>query len=341
MKDEMGILIVAKKQTEQYYIENILRVAKENNLNIEFKKIIDFKNAKSNFCYTCWDCKTTVLYCRIDNFTSRKKCQHCGIMKLQNGTSVPKTESQYKHECLTRIRTEKKPWKFIESCKFVDKKNSRVKFYCLKHNSEFEISYDGFVGKHAGCIECGKERTVAAKRKDRETMIQELIKIYGDKYTYDDFQYDETCDYHLTECVFGCSLHKDVKIYKSLANFRKTDREHCPVCNESEGTMREPSTLYVQKITHPSKGVFYKLGVTNDINRRISQQKHYANTKHDVLLIEGFDTRREAQDLEQKIKGTITNKVVEKEDFPDGYTETFNKEDLELVLSMIKEWKTK
>lgn len=83
------------------------------------------------------------------------------------------------------------------------------------------------------------------------------------------------------------------------------------------------------------------MGVTNDINRRISQQKHYAHTEHDVLLIEDFETRREAQDLEQKIKGTITNKVVEKEDFPDGYTETFNEEDLDLVLSMIKEWKTK
>ena len=171
-------------------------------------------------------------------------------------------------------------------------------------------------------------------------MKKELIKIHGDKYTYDDFQYDESCDYHLTECIFGCSIHKGVKIYKALANFRKTNREHCPVCNESEGTMREPSTLYVQRITHPSKGVFYKLGVTNDISRRISQQKHYANTEHEVLLIEDFETRREAQDLEQKIKGTITNKVVDKEDFPDGYTETFNESDLDLVLSMIKEWKT-
>lgn len=332
---------MAVKFNEQYYIKKILDIIESNKLNIEFHKIIDFKNAKSNFCYTCWDCKSTVLSCSIDNFSSRKKCQHCGIMKQHNGTSVPKTESQYKHECLTRIKTEKKPWKFIESCNFVDKKNSRVKFFCYKHNSEFEISYDGFVGKNAGCIECGIERTSESKRKDRETIIHELMKIHGDKYTYDEFQYDETCNYHLTECVFGCSLHKGTKIYKSLANFRKTSREHCPVCNESEGTMREPSTLYVQKITHPSKGVFYKLGVTNDINRRISQQKHYANTKHDVLLIEGFDTRREAQDLEQKIKGTITNKVVEKEDFPDGYTETFNEEDLELVLSMIKEWKTK
>lgn len=337
----MRILIVAKKQTEQYYIDSILKVAKENNLNIEFKKFTDFKNAKSNFCYTCWDCKSTVLSCRIDNFITRKKCQHCGIVKYQNGTSVPKTESQYKHACLVRIKNENKPWEYITTCRYVDKKNSRVKFLCYKHDLEFEISYDGFIGKNAGCYECGKERMIASKRKDTNTMKNEMIKIHGDKYTYDDFHYDETYDYHHTECVFGCTLHKDVKIHKTLANFRKTDREHCPVCNESEGTMREPSTLYVQKITHPTKGVFYKLGVTNDINRRISQQKHYAHTEHDVLLIEDFETRREAQDLEQKIKGTITNKVVEKEDFPDGYTETFNEEDLDLVLSMIKEWKTK
>lgn len=113
---------MAGKFNEQYYIKKILNIIESNKLNIEFHKIIDFKNAKSNFCYTCWDCKSTVLSCSIDNFSSRKKCQHCGIMNQQNGTSVPKTESQYKHECLTRIKTEKKPWEFIESCNFVDKK---------------------------------------------------------------------------------------------------------------------------------------------------------------------------------------------------------------------------
>lgn len=331
---------MTSKFNEQYYVDKIEGIIKLNNLNMQFIKIIDFKNAKSNFCYTCWDCKSSVLESNIDNFSTRKKCQHCGIMKQQHGTSVPKTESQYRHECLKRIKQEKKPWEYIKTISYNDKKNSKIEFFCNKHDVNFYLSFDDFLGHRSGCYECGVERMVQSKRKDTNTMKKELIKIHGDKYTYDDFQYDESCDYHLTECIFGCSIHKGVKIYKALANFRKTNREHCPVCNESEGTMREPSTLYVQRITHPSKGVFYKLGVTNDISRRISQQKHYANTEHEVLLIEDFETRREAQDLEQKIKGTITNKVVDKEDFPDGYTETFNESDLDLVLSMIKEWKT-
>lgn len=330
---------MAKKQNEQYYIDSILRTIEENKLNIEFVKIINFKNAKSNFCYTCWDCKSSVLECRIDNFTTRKKCQHCGVMKQQHGTSVPKTESQYRHECLKRISREKKPWEYIQTISYNDKKNSKIEFFCNKHDVTFYLTFDDFLGHRVGCYDCGVERMVQSKRKDVNTMKKELIKIHGYKYTYDYFQYDESYDYHSTECVFGCSIHKNVKIYKTVPNFRKTDREHCPVCNEREGTMREPSTLYVQRITHPIKGVFYKLGVTNDISRRISQQKHYANTEHEVLLIEDFETRREAQDLEQKIKGTITNKVVDKEDFPDGYTETFNESDLDLVLSMIKEWK--
>lgn len=141
---------MASKFDEQYYVDKILTIIKTNNLNIVFHKIINFKNAKSNFSYTCWDCKSSILSCSIDNFSSRKKCQHCGIMKQQNGTSVPKTESQYKHACLSRIQNENKPWEYISTCYYVDKKNSKVKFVCYKHDLEFEISYDGFVGKNAG-----------------------------------------------------------------------------------------------------------------------------------------------------------------------------------------------
>lgn len=109
----------------------------------------------------------------------------------------------------------------------------------------------------------------------------------------------------------------------------------CGNCSKKGYNISAPTYFYLQKVGQ----TFGKFGKTNRLpSDRLKQQKE-KNKKYSQTLILDFYSQDGilASKLEYLLKKTINSGVIPKEEFPDGYTETFNIEDLGQVLDKIKE----
>lgn len=314
---------------EKKRIEKILLKISDENLPIKFNKILNFKNGSSLISITCNHGHTTETV-SIDNFLKRGRCPICSDNKRNTHCILP--FESYIESINKMPAIVKKHYTYIDVIHFNTKKDSKIKFYCNIHKTTFVKSIDGFLSGR-GCLECGKERTTNAKVKNHQVYLDGFIKLYGDKYLYDEFVWTGIQN----KSTFICKEH-NYAFQKTPANFRKTYREHCPLCSGEIDINTIPTDLYVQRITKNGL-VFCKFGISTDTHRRMMQQKWSSGAEHELLWNHTFENRVDAMRLEKLLKESVERGVVDISVLPDGFTETFDEKYLEVVLEIVNNFK--
>lgn len=132
-----------------------------------------------------------------------------------------------------------------------------------------------------------------------------------------------------------CEIHGvfDTAIDNFLQGYTR-----CPSCVGRGFNRCAESYFYIVKWELGSF-VFYKLGITNDVENRIStQNQKNKNLRSSIHTVLKFPTGLGSMRLESYCKRKLNLRHVTKDIMPDGYTETFKVEDLHLVINCIDEF---
>jgi predicted GIY-YIG superfamily endonuclease len=104
----------------------------------------------------------------------------------------------------------------------------------------------------------------------------------------------------------------------------------CPSCAEYGFNPRKPGHIYLLEFER-----FSKVGITNDLDRRLREHERH-NGLHSMVVTRLFEDGQTALDLERHIKTMIKNEPkASREECPDGFTETLPLELTESVKALI------
>jgi hypothetical protein len=120
-----------------------------------------------------------------------------------------------------------------------------------------------------------------------------------------------------------------------LHHLRNKEKQRCSSCSKRGFRPEEPAHLYLHRLSPNEGDVFYKYGITNNQPKdRIEHQLKSFSGNSELLMTLYFPRGSECSTKESYIKKRIGS-YVSKEVFPDGFTETFKEEDLNLFINML------
>lgn len=206
--------------------------------------------------------------------------------------------------------------------------NTKLVLECSKHGIYDTCSVNNLRGGKR-CKQCGIDKQVREQSMSQEMFIERGIAIHGEKYDYTNVNYVNA---HVKVQLTCNSCGTEFKISPS----KHLNGQGCRKCCKFGGfDYTKPGYFYIQKLTR-EKLEYYKFGITYDVQKRMSQQKYGSKFEHELIHTEYFENGMDAVLLETQIKNTLTCSVLKKEDLPDGYTETINSNDIELLLEIVK-----
>lgn len=156
---------------------------------------------------------------------------------------------------------------------YYDGKNtSRVVFNCQRHG-EWETSVRSFVGG-SRCPKCSKETSSEKQRFDVGKRTEQIIKMCEDSgYTFEGW-----CDnYRNANSTFNCRCGEHAVWKVGFSAFKHGTR--CPSCAKTGCNPDKPAWLYCLI----SEDNLLKVGITNNIETRISQLRTYTPFSFEVL----------------------------------------------------------
>lgn len=219
-------------------------------------------------------------------------------------------------------------------------KQNKLPYYCCQHKEFKLISKASFKKSKRSldgvpCFKCGKEKAAKLRLKTLTSFIQESRLIFGDKY-----------DYSLSE--YSGSKNNIVLICKEHGKFLQRVEDHlygcegCKTCSPSSGySSNKAGKFYIVLWEHDCKS-FIKFGITNSsVKTRISKQKHrISGIKFEpkILRIFEFESGKIPNLIEAAVKSNFKTNIIDKKDFPDGYTETLKTENLDRLLRFVEDF---
>lgn len=137
--------------------------------------------------------------------------------------------------------------------------HSKVKIICKIHDAEFEQEANSHL-LGCGCPRCAREKTTKSVTKGFHYFLSKSKVIHDNKYKYDESSYVNIT----TKMRIKCHEH---------GWFEKTPDKHmqgqgCPSCSTSGFDQLKPAVIY---FLYSDIGV--KVGITNDLTRRMSELK--------------------------------------------------------------------
>ncbi len=169
--------------------------------------------------------------------------------------------------------------------------DTKVKIVCPVHG-EFSISPRSILQQHAGCRQCGLDRSGLAKRTTREEFIEHSNTVHFHKYTYEKVIYVG----NNTNVIITCPIHGD---FSQLPYIHTVQKSGCPECKREK--LREnpggythtyfvnhpdqkdvPATLYAT-LMHNGNERFIKIGITAKSTPHRFNRGEYKNMDIEVL----------------------------------------------------------
>ncbi|EJT6190047.1 hypothetical protein N3N27_003955 [Escherichia coli] len=191
-----------------------------------------------------------------------------------------------------------------------------ISIKCPSHG-DYTTCYQQYTNSPFGCVACANENKGSYRKKTTETALEEarqfaisrgrgeIVKRFEGGYQ----------GYEVRNLVIECKSHGEY--VTSLDKFREGCG--CTACATWGYDTTRPGYFYLQDLS----GVYLKFGITNrDPEIRMQQQTGKSKFDHTMIYTKRFETGRGAFELESKIKKTFPTHAVNKEDMPDGYTET-------------------
>lgn len=291
----------------EYIFESLK--SKEQHDIILLKHKNEVSTLKHLECGTEWTTKKLRRF-----FSNNSHCPFC-MLKLRKA---------YKDEFLEKSKKLYDGKYDYTNVDYIDK-GTEVDIVCDKHGIFKTTPKKHLLDRElgAGCPEC---KISLLRPIKTEKFIIKANNVHSGKYTYSDTEYIDVG----TKVLITCSVH---------GNFYQNPVIHlsgsgCPGCAHGGFDSTKDAILYLHKIVKDDE-VYYKFGITNNHTRRLSEQnKNFL--KPEVYKIFSSPNGLEILELESKIKRLdIKRKTLTKEEFEDGYTETFHSTHLETVLEFI------
>lgn len=244
----------------------------------------------------------------------------CGCSK-----KVIKTKEQYAILCKRAAR--KMGYDFINFIGEWRGRKTNVEIYCSKHGVWSTAIIQSLVSEASGCPDCGRDRTRDASIKPDSEMIASFFASGG---------------FH-PDTKFWRSDRKDNKGWQSYWNV------FCPECNENgesfSGNLRagkrccgcsekRQKYAYINFVYDNNLVVALKFGITNKVNRRVSQQNKRSRFLVENKYIYQFYSVAQCKKAELECLQQLETCVLSRQEMPDGWTETTWSYNLEKIIEI-------
>jgi hypothetical protein len=220
-------------------------------------------------------------------------------------------------------------------------KKDIIPYWCPIHNEYSLVSKASFRKfSVAPCFKCGKEVASSKRVKTTEDFINDSKTLWGeDRWLYYNTTY-KGCHGKLT---ITCPEHGD---FLQSATEHLTGNNACKGCQPHSGYIKDRGGWFYLVRWENSKGsIFIKFGVTNnEVSWRINKQAtRHANIDYKPEILSSFfyEDGTHPIILEKLIKSTFITGIVDKQDFPDGFSETTSIENLEIINKIIYDYNKK
>lgn len=197
---------------------------------------------------------------------------------------------------------------------------TKVVITCNLHGDFLQIPNSHLKGR--GCPHCGLIKIGNFKRKSFDVFVDQANTVHCNKYVYfNDYVNGRT------PLTIICPHH---------GTFKQSPENHlsgqeCPSCAVYGYDPKIPCCFYVNLIGENH----IKFGITRDLKRRVLTQ----NSKTTDVVVNIFSISLTygalAKELEDSIKQNTKCGVLDKDQLPDGYTETLKYSDLDSVYDLI------
>ncbi|AOQ26840.1 hypothetical protein [Vibrio phage S4-7] len=292
---------------------------------------------------------TVVDYGVIDNVKGYLLKCSCGKLKFEKRTcqiTSGKTtscgcsygrriKSLYEYRERNKVNLEKAGILYISLEQF---SNDRIPHWCPVHN-EYSVNSRLCISKFsvAPCFKCGKVVANKNKVKTTEQFIEDSKSVWGDVWDYERTVYTGSHN----KLTITCRKHGD---YQQTATDHLCLNVGCKVCSPRSGFDKsKDGSFYLVRWEHKLNGhEFIKFGVTNrSVAHRVNTQRtRVANIQYvpTVLTDIRFKDGSCCTELETLIKSEFETGVVNKEEFPDGFSETTYVENLNKVKLIVNQF---
>lgn len=291
------------------------RVAKVKALHPELILINAYSGkAKDQWLWYCPVCETPFRH-KIERVEKEEPTCRCGkkFMRWDQGIRTRQILDICKERGLKFLG-----WKDT----YVDN-TSRVFLKCPKH-PHYEISVNNLTNSSAeyGCRFCGKEKP-SREKHGKEKLIEDGTKLFKGKFTYEEYEY--VCS--RTPSSIFCTKCEDY--FTASYDNHINKKRGCPYekgRNQKQG--------YIFLVSEDGVPKCCKAGIATDYTERLKRQSK--QSVYDVTLINvwEFPTPVLCKKAESQVKSSLPRRVLTKGEYPDGFDETYNLNDIDSIINI-------
>lgn len=210
-------------------------------------------------------------------------------------------------------------------------KNAKTKLNleCLKDGHKWTASINEIVNGSKGCPECAGNA-----RPTEQEALQKCIDICKEM-GYAAVGFVNGYKNQRSRFEYTCKIHGKQNV--SYTNFVNNGRR-CNGCSITGYSTNKQGSFYIIQWTKDNRS-FIKFGITNQKElSRVKTQKRQTEYKYKKIWSATFDDGSIPLHIENYIKNSgIEVGVISKEEFPDGFTETINTDNLHVLECLIIE----
>lgn len=151
----------------------------------------------------------------------------------------------------------------------------------------------------------------------------------------------QTIQYDYSKAVYTGIDDKVTIICPTHGEFQQVAYDHmigrgCMKCCGRGYDSSKPGTLYITELTNTQKTVL-KIGITNrPTHERMAQHSKGSSFEHSIIKEYFFNDGTIPRQLETALKQNFTCGIVSREELPDGFCETFRKDDENDIINFIQ-----
>ncbi|QDB74007.1 hypothetical protein [Aeromonas phage 4L372D] len=223
--------------------------------------------------------------------------------------------------------------KDVQVCGFTENykgKSTKIKLLCNIDKHTWITRADNVLNRSSGCPKC-KYRELADRLKTKETVaLERCVKICKTENYVPIGFVDGYKSAPSARFQYECPTH-GVQTVRYIDFISKESR--CPSCASHGYRPNKAGSFYIVKWSKDSHN-FIKFGITNlKVKKRIEEQASKTHFNYEILYIKTWKDGRIAQYVESFIKRSksLMRGVVLPEIFQDGFTETIEEKDLEIL----------
>ena len=234
--------------------------------------------------------------------------------------NVPWTPEQFEKEAK---KVHKAKYTYTGDVKKVGDKN-KFEVECPLHGTWYATSHD-HISKGQGCpdVICIGNKISENRSDNLQDFITKAQEVHGDKYDY------SLTAYHRTYTSISLKCNTCDKVFKQKPSDHLSGNG-CPPC-----AGRNSLQLYVFQVKDGENTLCVKVGKANHYRSRLTKQRLGTPYEVTVLGVWEMPTPEQCSNTEKAILDNYNRSILNKQEYLDGYTETYSLKDLSSIIKDI------